>query len=246
MSGKPVPYRQVLGELLEIWDGAASRRVLETRTDIHDPRVPVLTRGLTAHAADCARGVLTLFQNSQPVPAIPLVRCLMEDAITAARLFAVEDAWRSFITEGATNRAKALRMIQEYDPEDLAAGEQLVAAEEIIAMFGRPSGHKIEQRMNALEGTENWYLMYRAASTLTHAGSGVVDLYFESDESTDLGVAFRNHASFGNASSYLAVAAANFLHTLSLWDLCQPDQPDKQALDAIKDRLDLHPAYRAK
>lgn len=248
MSSRPVSHRQVLEELLDIWDQAQI-----TRTDaqlVRHPedriRVGVIVRGLAAHAVDCGRGVLTLYQASQPVPAIPLVRCLMEDAVTAIWVHAVEDAWRSFSSDGAKSRARALREMQELDPSDLVAGERLAETKKLLEMLGPASGHLIQQRMQAIEGGENWYLLYRAASAWTHAGVPIVDLYTEVDERSEIGMSARPHAAFPNASAYIALAATYLLHTLAIWDHCQADRPDRDRLEEINRRLGLSPTYKAR
>ncbi|ROR80033.1 hypothetical protein SAMN06295974_1928 [Plantibacter flavus] len=242
MTHNTVDYRAVIRELLAIW-AAQNKQTVITRTDLHDASVPVLVRGLTAHAVDCAGGVLTLYQNHQPVPAIPVVRALMEDATSAIWLIVDEKAWKSFIGFGAVTRRKALNSLLQLDPSDLLVADRLAETDDILDRLGSPSGYKIDQRMMKIEGAENWYLMYRAMSAMTHADSGVVDLYTAHNPENPLGVAFRNHAAFSNANSYIGVAATMLLLTLIAWDTCQSDHPDHERLTAIATDLGVQSSF---
>lgn len=213
------------------------------RSDIHHHSVPVLIRGLAAHASDCTRGVLTLYKNHLTVPAIPIVRAVMEDATTAAWLLVDADAWHSFISDGAVSRKKALKQMAVLNPSDVVIADRLSETDDLLNKLGQPSGHKIEQRMNSLAGAENMYLMYRAASAMSHADSAIVDLYTDADPNSDLGVVWRNHASFSNASAYIAVAATNLLHALLAWDTCLVDRPDQEQLERIAEEFGVRSTF---
>ncbi|OUD90599.1 hypothetical protein CMMCAS08_11095 [Clavibacter michiganensis subsp. michiganensis] len=243
---QPIAYRSIIAELLAIWEEGIKRPIVSARTDLQDPKVPVLVRGLTAHAVDCARGILTLYKASQPVAALPIVRTLMEDSSTAAWLLVSPSAWKAFISKGARDRRTALNDILQLDPGDIAAGARLAEMEQLLQTLGEPSGYQVQQRMNAVLGAENMYLMYRAASALSHADSPIVDLYTGEDASAILGVGWKSHASLSNASAWIAVAATNLLHALIAWDICQADRPDQLALENIARRLNVRSDFQAR
>jgi hypothetical protein len=246
VTAKRIDYRAVVAELLAIWDARAELDEVTMRGDLAHGTTPVLIRGLKAHAVDAARAVLTLYQAAQPVAAVPIVRALMEDALTAAWLLADADAWRSFISDGSQQRAKALReiMARGRDGSQAETEQRLKESEDLVEKLGTPTGHKVEQRFRVLDGGDGGlYLMYRLASSLSHAGPAIVDLYTGTDDRLPLGVYYRGHAAHSTAAMWIGATAGNLLHALNVWDLCQVDRPDRERLHAIAERLNLRTEF---
>jgi hypothetical protein len=246
MTADRIDYRAVVAELLAIWDASSELNEVTLRGDLAHRTTPVLIRGLTAHAVDSARAVLTLYQAKQPVAALPIVRLLMEDALTAAWLLADADAWRSFISDGSRQRAVALRKILSRGGGDSQAeiAERLKESEELVDNLGGPTNHNIEQRFRVLDGGDGGlYLMYRLASSFSHASPSIIDLYTGTDERTPLGVYYRGHAAHNTAAMWIGATAGNLLHALNVWDICQADHPDRDQLHAIADRLSLRTEF---
>ncbi|NQX34730.1 DUF5677 domain-containing protein [Herbiconiux sp. VKM Ac-2851] len=237
MTVDKIDYRAVLAELTSIWRSHSSERSIEVRSDLGRPTTPVLIRGLAAHAVECGQAILVLYKNSLPLPAVPIVRTLMEDAMTAGWLLVDEDAWRSFVSEAAQKKRTALREVLEMDPDNTPAAERMAESQQLLDDLGMPSNNKIQQRFRALEGGERLYLMYRAASALSHAESTVVDLYTEVDPRSPVGVVWRDHAAHTNASAWIAVAATHLLFALIAWDSCRLERPDQDRLESIATKL---------
>lgn len=246
MSDDRIDYRSVVAELLAIWDTRVKENEATLRGDLAHPTTPVLIRGLAAHAVDCARAVLTLYQAKQPVAAVPIVRTLMEDALAAAWLLGEPDAWRSFISDGSKQRAIALRGILSRDPGDKQSevAARLKESKDLIERLGDPTNHLIEQRYRTLDGGDGGlYLLYRLASSLSHPGPTIIDLYTGFDTRTPLGMHYRDHAAHTTAAMWIGVAAAHLLHALKVWDICQADHPDQERLHAIANRLGLRTQF---
>jgi hypothetical protein len=240
-----VDSRAVIADLLAIWDADAMEKAT-VRTDLANHMTPILIRGLTAHAVDSARAVLTLYRASQPVAAVPIVRAVMEDALTAAWLLAEPDASQSFVSAGAMSRAVALRAILRRGAgEDHAAiAARLEQSRELVEQLGTPSGHTIEQRFQSPDGGDGGlYLAYRLASQLSHASPSIVDMYIGSDECAPQGVYLRRHAAHDTAAMWITHTATNLLHALTVWDICRAGRPDQAALEAIGDRFGMRTEY---
>lgn len=99
--------RAIIRRLITVWETEDGRKKVDLRTDI-DFQVSVVVRGLAAHAVDCARGVLTLYEAGQPVAAVPLIRALLEDAVTAGWVLVVPEGWKALVSEGSRTRAAVL------------------------------------------------------------------------------------------------------------------------------------------
>lgn len=240
-----VDNRAVIADLLAIWDADASAKAT-VRTDLANQLTPVLIRGLTAHAVDSARAVLTLYRASQPVAAVPIVRTVMEDALTAAWLLAEPDASRSFVSAGVGKRAVALGAIlrRGAGADHAAIATRLQESRDLIEQLGAPNGHNIEQRFQSLDGGDGGlYLAYRLASQLSHASPSIVDLYVGADERAPQGVYLRSHAAHDTAAMWISHTATNLLHALTVWDICRAGRPNQVQLEAIGDRLGMRTEY---
>ena len=244
MTETPTDYRAVVSELLALWDEQIEKSTVTLRLDLAYWATPILVRGLTAHAVDAARAVLTLYRAKQTIAAVPLVRAVMEDALTAVWLLADADAARSFRSDAAMQRARTLREILSRvdDPADVEA--KLRESRSIIEELGTPSRHLIEQRFRALDGGDGGlYLQYRIMSSLTHAGAGVIDLYSAPDDRAPTRAVFRAYGAHPTAAAWMSSTATYLLHALGAWDACQLDHPQAARLRALADRMGLRSEY---
>jgi hypothetical protein len=107
----PIPYRVVMADLLRIWDARQEDGGTTLRADLSHARTPIIIRGIVAHAVASARGALTLYEQKQQMAALPLVRAVHEDAVTATWLLVADDAWKMFLARGEQQRAVVLRQI---------------------------------------------------------------------------------------------------------------------------------------
>ncbi|GAA4265999.1 DUF5677 domain-containing protein [Frondihabitans peucedani] len=169
-------YRGTIRQLIKLWEEDAALPEVTVPGQV-DPAVPVAIRGLVAHAVDCARGILAIYEAAVPIAAVPLARTLMEDSITAGWILAVPDAWRSLLSSGIRDRRRALQEAHRLHPADPESMERLRELTASLGRVGAASGWPFEQRVQSLEGTESVYLLYRYLSGLSHAGAEVVDAY---------------------------------------------------------------------
>ncbi|WP_413601898.1 DUF5677 domain-containing protein [Curtobacterium sp. Curtsp57] len=240
-------HRAVIRHLLAIWATEEDRKEVELRSDL-ELQVSVLVRGLAAHAADCARGVLTLYEAGQPIAAVPLIRSLMEDSVTAGWVLVVPDGWKAVLSEGSKARARILREAIEADAvgADSTAEARRQEYEAQARKLGSiPAGYKqFEQRLNALEGTGNMYMLYRYLSALTHAGAETVELYTSESRRSELGVSYRRFAKHSMAANLIQAAATSLTQALTAWDVTQVGRPHESALRAIATELGVDNEWR--
>lgn len=138
MPGRPLNHRQVLRDLINMWESELGDPTVTTRVDLPHKVVPIAVYSSTAHAVECAKAVLSLYEASLPVPAVPLIRTLIEDAITAAWLIGTPDGWKSFVSAGAGERATTIRGVMELRPEDLALADRTGELKDLTGVLGTP------------------------------------------------------------------------------------------------------------
>lgn len=241
-AAAPVNYRATLAELVAIWDAQADVPTVQIRL-LHSGHVPIAIRGLVAHAVDCGRATLTLYNAKQPAPAVPVIRTLMDDAITAHWLLTNPEGWKGLMLDGARNRKNVMAGIVDRDPSDDTAADLRDAAEAQMDEYAaHGSGWPFKQRARAVTGSEEMYLLYRLASNLSHAGVGVVDLYTGEQPDSELQVAFIPYASHGAAAGWLKVATALLLRALIAWDHVVVGRPLEPQLTPIAERLGVSSA----
>jgi hypothetical protein len=240
---QPVSNRIVLAELLSIWDAHARDGQVHLRTDLSHLATGVIVRGLTAHAVECGRGALTLYKASQPLAALPLIRAVMEDAITAAWLLGSQDAWKSFLSGGAQKRKVLLADLMRQDFGRAGAAARMDEMQKLIDSLGRISDSTVESRFRSVDATGALYTAYRVASSLTHAGPLLTDLYTMEAPGTPLGLAYRGHPAFTTTNAWLGTAATCLTHAMTVWDSCQTDRPDRQRLEGIAERLGVRSSF---
>ncbi|TCL87845.1 hypothetical protein EDF31_102554 [Curtobacterium sp. PhB142] len=246
-SAGPTDHRAVIRRLIAIWDAEADRKTVAVRTDI-DLQVTVLVRGLTAHAVECAQGVLALYAASHPVAAVPIIRSLMEDSVTAGWVLVVPNGWKDLLSNGSKARAQALRGAMEAKASGADDDWEVRRKEyeDQVKDLGpaSPSFTIFEQRLNAIEGTQGMYLVYRYLSGLTHAGAETVDLYTAGNPNAGLPVSYRRHAAHGMAALLLAHTSMSLLQSLIAWDTTQVGRPHQAELDSIADQLRVGNEWR--
>jgi hypothetical protein len=249
MAAKPpaTDYRAVIRQLIALWDANVDLQSIE-----RDPEVPaevlVIVRGIVAHAVDCARGVLTLYQASQPVAAAPLIRTVMEDAITAGWVLVIPEGWKQLVSNGSRTRALVLAEALLQDPDDERTEARRQEYEEQVKQLGKPTRAftSFEQRLNAIEGTGSMYSVYRYLSALTHAGAETANLYTVPNPDSPYQTSYRTYAAHPMAGLLLLSAASSLLHALTAWDDARKGHPNRDALNAIAAELGIDNAWSAK
>lgn len=241
-QGPVIAYRAELRALIALWDADRDVRSFQVRADSHHS-VPIIIRGLVAHAVDCARAVLVLYESSLPLPAAPVIRVLIEDAVTAGWVLVTPDGWRYFLAGGADQRRKALNALLQDDPTNEQSLARLAELTAMIDDLGRsPQYEIIEQRIASLDGMGQLYQLYRFVTWLSHAGTEVAERY-TGPADTAVGVAFRPSASHPTASVLLEVATNSLLQALIAWDCALVDRAHEDELNEIADRLGVRSSW---
>jgi hypothetical protein len=240
----PVDYRRVLQELIDLWESELGEGTVTVRGSFEHEVVPLAVYSSVAHAIECGKGVLTLYRASLPVAAVPLIRTLIEDSITAAWLIVAPGAWQAYVSAGADERGKTIRSVMKSRPEDVVLAERNGELTNLKAALGTPKKWNFEQRANALAGTDDVYTYYRIASALSHAGFGIADLYAKTDPRNEDKAILLPYPAHAAASSWIAVAAGAVLQALIAWDYARPGRPNESQLTAIAEHIGVASTIR--
>lgn len=238
----PRDSRAVLRYLIALWDSQPGTDVTLASERVH---AGLAVYALAQHAVDCARGVLTLYEAGQPIPAVPIVRLILEDAVTAGWLTVYPEQFKALVRKGVDERRKLFQdLMQREDFHEWAAPlhADSVAALDDLADAG---GFVLDQRMSALAGTDGLYSHYRLLTRLSHAGMGVVDLYLTNDETSPAGVRLRTYGSLPEAAGTIGIASAMLSATLIAWDCSRLDRRWENELTDLSTRMGVNSAWRA-
>lgn len=212
----PLDSRAILRYLIQLWETQPLQGDVVIRPSHQEAAVSIWA--LTFHAIDCARGVLTLFEAGQSIPAVPVVRLLLEDAVTAGWLSVFPDKHRALLREGVNQRTKLYRELIGKEVVGEFAAEQLAEAEALAEILRDAGGYVLEQRMSDLKDTDGLYTHYRLLTGQSHAGVGVVDMYVSGDERSPVGVSLDRFGSLPAASGIIGTAASMLLLAMIAWD----------------------------
>jgi hypothetical protein len=247
MTVEPSRYAVVIGILTQMWDEDLDRGPVSLSHSLPN-EAAVLIRGIVAHAVDCARGVVALYAAGHTVAAVPVVRTVFEDSITAGWVLVTPDGWKAVLSDGSDQRAKLMGEARQFgtSADEAEATERLAEYEEHVAQLGKAKGWPFNQRVNALEGTDALYLLYRYASSLTHAGAEIAGMYVTEDGNADLNVSYWRQASHPLAEDFLELAASSLLQALIAWDLAQAERRRERELDHLAATLGVKNTWRRK
>lgn len=232
---RPTPdFQLAIKDLIALWERHIREPTVEVRADVHRAMNAAM-HSLAAHAVDCSRAVLRLYETDLSLPAAPIVRVLMEDAILMAWLVVKDDGWKSLVNAGADQRIKLLKEAQQHAPDDADLLRQIDHLQELREESGPISGFLIKQQAEALEGTDTLYMHYRAATGLSHAGTAIIDAYTAIDEQAPSGMAWREQAHHPLAAPLLGDAAGSLARALIAYDLSLPTRLYEVELNALAD-----------
>ena len=173
--------RQHLRNLLQAWDDAPDSASLGQREHM---LVGLCVFGFTAHTYRLVAALLALEECGMLGVGTPLVRQAMECAITAL-----------WIERGG--HAEVLTLIREQTRQQRNAVDELIRAgasddatirdrldDDLAGQLASATGagEKFFERCKELQGAEQFYALYRAASRTSHASTDVVDLYMDASD----------------------------------------------------------------
>jgi hypothetical protein len=233
-EGRSIDYPDLMSELLRIWDLETQSGVVLIRADDFHKAIPVIVRGLAAHAVDCARAIVLLYEKGVEAAAIPIIRALVEDVITMEWMLKSPDSWKVVRNKSAKQQLGSLEDYLSRMPSDVfldARREDLRASLEERQL---PVGWTVEGRAKVdASGATPSYELYRIASDLTHAGMGVVEMYTEVDPYSPLGVRFLSKAELPDARAWFSVATSMLSRAILAWNEMLSNDPFGPRVQAI-------------
>lgn len=202
------------------WDGRTPG-TLSYRSELDSARaVGILTQ--THHAVRAARAVLQLDLTTVGIEIMPLVRLIMECAVTSAWLLLTPGSGQTLIRDGARQRVKALNDITALGDEPGPALDQALKAIAALENAQGPPSFAFEQRCQRLEGGDRLYLTYRVFSAESHSGMGVADFYTVATGKGPIGLAFNPEARSSVRSPTVGIAACMLLLAVNSHELAGP------------------------
>ena len=145
---------------------------------------------LARHAVETNRAILLLWNQGMQLQAIPLMRALMESAVTASWMTITKDSGLASLHFVATERIKLLNDLQQissYENDGISQWEEIKKQHSSSASS---EAKQFEQRCNSLEGGEGIYAIYRLLSGLSHPSLNLVESYTKQDIRSEHGFIF--------------------------------------------------------
>jgi hypothetical protein len=211
--------RRVMETLCDLWDDAAPGAV-DYRGDLDSARA-VGIRNHVHHAVRASRAVLQLDLTTTGIELVPLVRLIMECAVTAAWLLLTPGSGHALIREGASQRLKALNTLTKLGEDAGPSKEQAEVALAQLEDAEGPRSFAFEQRCLRLDGGDRLYLTYRVFSAESHSGMGIADFYSVATETSPIGIAFNPAAVSSVRTPTVGIAASMLLMAINADELAR-------------------------
>lgn len=197
--------RERLDELAETWETEDSTIELGVR---EHQMLGVIVFGLTSHCHHLSRGIRALDEAGVQQAAVPLVRQMIECAMTVlwVEIFG-ERAARALMREHAQNRDKTftefVRTGGDVDDETLQqTQEYLDELEDEIKATGR----NFRERCEDIEGGLGMYAFWRIAAGESHSSTAVADRYIHETPGTAVGIALSTNPKPGAWDAWLGTS----------------------------------------
>lgn len=211
--------RRVMETLCDLWDNAAPGTV-DYRGELDAARA-VAIRTHTHHAVRASRAALQLDLTTSGIELVPLVRLIMECAVTAAWLLLTPGSGHALIRDGATQRLRALNTLTKLGED---AGPSTAQAEASLTQLEDAEGPRsfaFEQRCLRLDGGDRLYLTYRVFSAESHSGMGIADFYSVATKASPIGVAFNPDAVSSVRAATIGIAGCMLLLAINADELAR-------------------------
>jgi len=191
--------------LCDLWDQQIPGTT-RYRDGIDSPRaVGIMTH--SHHAVRIARAIRRLATDFLGIEIVPLVRLLMECAVTAAWLLLTPGSGDSMILDGARQRKKALSAIALHGGETEPAHSQAMSVLQKLEAASGPKNFAFEQRCLSLADGQRLYTTYRVLSLESHGGIGVSDFYIATSKKSPIGFFYNPNAQSSRREATLGLAA---------------------------------------
>lgn len=238
MLPDPGEVREILTTLIADWNTGTSVDV-GVRENI---LVGLTIYGLTAHTHALAEAVVTLYDSDQYTAAVPLVRQMIECAMTTVWVELagypgalalvheqsrnVRNALKAFAAAGMPPNEEATRKLEDDLRADLTTTT--------------PAGRNFEQRCREIDGGDVMYATYRSASQVSHATVSIVDLYFEGadlEEAAPYQVALLTRPKENAADLWLGIALSMVIQATSVWSRIDRSHTSRTRMKDLNRRL---------
>jgi hypothetical protein len=235
-------------------DAAETRALLEeliAKWEVPDEEISVEPRGLsattgiivfclTSHTYTLARGVLALYDADLALAAVPLVRQMIECAVTAMWTeLASEPGARVLLRE----QSRTLRTaVQDFVRAGMPADNRL-GDEDDTTLLGSgataAAAKHFQQLCGELEVGDRAYATYRAASQVSHASMTLADQYLDADiediASTEVRVSKRPFEY--NPHGWLRYALLMTIHATSAWSRIETSRRHEATMRELHERF---------
>jgi len=235
-----------LDELVELWREDPYGSVDMKRRGMDS--IGLTIYGLAAHAHALAAAVRVLDKAGGEPTMVPLVRQILECAVTAAWVEKYgQRAVLAVVHDDARGRVNTFKQfVESGTPDDGSVAEWQAALDLLDPDRSRSSEH-FEQRCAEIEGLGGTYAMYRALSGISHASGMVSEMYLRQvDQPTkdQPGVVlargpeeWARDAVLGTALTYLLLAAA-------AWDRVDGQHRSRSRLKQIASEIGVRLAWQ--
>ncbi|BAS11828.1 hypothetical protein AHiyo8_01310 [Arthrobacter sp. Hiyo8] len=162
------------------------------------------------------RTIIDLSEADRMLHALPLIRLMVENAMTAIWLYLEPSNARAIIKEGFRQRRAAFENLVETEAEgfDRSDIDEINGILETLDIELPP----FEQRCRQIVGGLEVYIHWRLLSTYSHAGMGLGDLYLE-EIAEPPGLAFAPDAKLQGHESWLGTALCMLLAAMKVCNL---------------------------
>jgi hypothetical protein len=188
------------------------------------------------HSVRLTRAVLALFDRGLYFESIPLIRMILESAVTAAWLAVTPGSGDSSLREATRLRRALFMEISKASADPLDSELKSIEADLAqLEEFKSAEAAKFENRCLSLEGGRWLYVVYRDLSSYSHAGALLLDHYLQEDPGP-LGFAYVQDQDEGRAAVDLAKTVWLLHIALSAWDLVVPNEGRAAALTDVAEQ----------
>lgn len=205
--------------LCDLWDQAAPGTV-NYRGEMDSARA-ISIRTHTHHAVRESRAVLQLDLTTTGIELVPMVRLIMECAVTSAWLLLTPGSGHALIRDGASQRLKAFNSMIQLGEQAGPAKKQAEAALAQLEDSEWRRSFAFEQRCLRLDQGDRLYLTYRVFSAESHSGIGIADFYSVAADQSPIGISFNPEAVSSTRSATVGIAACMLLLAINADELAR-------------------------
>lgn len=189
------------------------------------------------HVVNLMRTVLDLSEKDRGIIAIPLIRLMIENAMTGIWLFLEPGNTWSILTEGFQKRKAAINGVIEtggvgFDKSDVEEIDQ------VLETLDSATLPPFEQRCADIEGGKVVYVAYRVLSSYCHAGMALGDFYLGETE-RHIGLERIPDARLQSHEAWLGSAVSMLMISMKLCDNIDYRGGLRRQLDRASKRMGM-------